>query len=206
MNYIYKRKVKLIHLRARHRHLAGGEFVEDLAEALSGQVLVIVLADLRHRRIRASAQTFDLFPREFAVGGDLMRLGGDLVLADRDQILGAADHAGRGAADLNMRDGAHRLKLEHEVECGDFQGPDIGQIQQIGAIFDGRSRQPAFLFLRAPVYAGPIRYAPVTRAAMPSAAAADLRTDPSRCSLSAQLTLRHAVHVRPFVVPLHVPP
>jgi hypothetical protein len=35
----------------------------------------------------------------------------DAVLADLDQVFGAAQHAGRGAADLDMRLGADRLQL-----------------------------------------------------------------------------------------------
>ena len=137
-------------LRARHRHLAGGELVEDLGEALRGEILVVILADLRHRRVGAGPETLDLFPRELAVGGDLVCLRRDLVLADRHQILGTADHAGRSAADLHMCHRAHRLQLEHEVEGRDLEHPDIGHVEHLGHGLDRRTAEPALLLLRPP--------------------------------------------------------
>src|SRR5690606_4537454 len=61
-----------------------------------------------------------------------------------------ADHAGRRAADLDMGNGTNGLQLEHEVECGDFQRPDMRHSQHVGHIFDGRFREPALLLLRTP--------------------------------------------------------
>ena len=79
-----------------------------------------------------------------------MRPGSDLVLADRNQILGPADHAGRRAADLNMCHRANRLQLEHEVERRDLKHADVGHAQHVGDGFNRRTTQPAFLLLRAP--------------------------------------------------------
>jgi hypothetical protein len=71
-------------------------------------------------------------------------------LADRHQILGPADHAAGGAADLDMRNRPDRLQLEHEVEGRHLQHADIGHAQQVGDIFNRRAGKPPFLFLRAP--------------------------------------------------------
>ncbi len=80
-------------LRSGHRHLSGGQFVDDPGKAFGGQILVIILADLRHGRICAGPQTFHLFPRELAIRRELKGLRRDLVLANRNQVLGPADHA-----------------------------------------------------------------------------------------------------------------
>ena len=137
-------------LRPRRRHLAGGKAVDQRGQFFDGQVLVEILADLGHGRVGAGAKAFDLFPAETAIGRKRMSRRRDLVLADADQVLGAADHAGRGAADLDMGNRSNRIKLEHEVECRDLKGTDIGHAQKVGAIFDGRAGQPALLFLGAP--------------------------------------------------------
>src|SRR6516165_12581404 len=79
----------------------GGELVENLLEARRGQVLVIVVVDLRHRGIHAGAQALDLDPGEFSVRRD-MKLLADSSLADLLELVGAAQHAGRGAAQLDM--------------------------------------------------------------------------------------------------------
>ena len=51
--------------------LAGGEVVEQLLEALGGQVLVGSRSDLHHRRVHAGAEALDLVPGELAVGRDV---------------------------------------------------------------------------------------------------------------------------------------
>ena len=71
-------------LRAGHRHVARGHFIDDLAQPLRRQILVIILADLRHGRIGAGPEAFDLFPAELAIGGKLMRPRRDTFLADAD--------------------------------------------------------------------------------------------------------------------------
>ena len=137
-------------LRAGHGHLAGGQFVDDLGEALGRQILVVILADLGHGRVGAGAEALDLLPAELAICRKLVRLRRDLLAADADQILGPADHAGCGAANLNMRNGTNRLQLKHEVERGHFKRPDIGHAEHVGHIFDGRAGEPALLLLGAP--------------------------------------------------------
>jgi hypothetical protein len=114
------------------------------------QVLVVILADLRHGRVGAGAEAFDLFPGELAIRAQLMRALGDLVLADGDQILRPADHAGRRAADLDMGDRAHGRELEHEVEGRDLKAPDMGKPQHVADMFDRGAGQPTLLLLRAP--------------------------------------------------------
>ena len=63
-----------VDLRAGLRRLAAGQRVEDRGHALEGQVLVIVVVDLDHRRIGAGAEAFDLGQREQAVGGGVALL------------------------------------------------------------------------------------------------------------------------------------
>jgi hypothetical protein len=77
---------------------------------------------------------------------------GNLALADLDEFFRAAQHAGRGAADLDVGLLAHRLELEHRVESRDFQHADIGHVEQIGdGLADRRLAHPAvMLLLRAP--------------------------------------------------------
>ena len=89
-------------LRARHRHLPFREPRDQVTQLVGCQILVVVLADLGHRRVGAGPETFHLFPAELAIGRQGMGLFADQFLADRDQILGPADHAGRGAAYLDV--------------------------------------------------------------------------------------------------------
>ena len=79
-----------------------------------------------------------------------MRVGGNFLAANANQIFRATDHAGGGAANLNMRHAAHGLQLEHEIEGRDFQGADIGHAEHISDIFNRRLAEPPFLFLCAP--------------------------------------------------------
>src|SRR5207249_1742026 len=77
------------------------KLVEQLFERLRRQVLVIVGVDLHHRGVDARAQALDLDPRELAVGGNVVLLA-DAPPADRLEVLGAAQHARRGAAQLDI--------------------------------------------------------------------------------------------------------
>ncbi len=62
-----RRRELPVDLRARLRDTAGGELVEDAAEALRRQVLVEIVVDLHHRGVDAGAQALDLDPRKLAV-------------------------------------------------------------------------------------------------------------------------------------------
>src|ERR1700682_1030589 len=68
------RRKLAIDLRAGLRIFSGREIVEQLLEILRRQILVIVVVELRHRRVNASTQTFDLAPREHPVGRDMFLL------------------------------------------------------------------------------------------------------------------------------------
>ena len=109
--------------------VAGLERVDDFLEALDRQVLIGVVADHDHRRVDAGAEALDLFPAQRAVVVDVERIVVDPVLADGEQILGAAQHAGRRAADHDVGLGAHRLQQELRVERRDFEHADIGHAQ-----------------------------------------------------------------------------
>jgi hypothetical protein len=138
-------------LRARRHRLAGRDVVDQLLQLFRRQIFIGVLENLQHRRIHAGAQALHLFPGEVAVFGQLKLVLGDLATANIFEIIGAAQHAGRRAAHLDMGFFAHRLQLEHGVERRHFEHADIGHLQHFGDGTNGRLRQPALmLFLRAP--------------------------------------------------------
>src|SRR3954463_3354472 len=89
-------------LRTGLGRIARSKAIEHLAEAFLRQILIGVLADQHHRRIHAGTEALHLFPAEIAVLGLMEGLVMDAVLADVDQILGAAQAARRGAADLDV--------------------------------------------------------------------------------------------------------
>src|SRR6478609_12150952 len=103
-------------LRTGLGRIAGGKAVQHLAEALLGQVLVGVLPDQHHRRIHAGAQALHFLPAEIAVFRKMEGVVVNTALADADDVAGAAQPAGRRAADLDMRLPADRRELEHGVE------------------------------------------------------------------------------------------
>jgi hypothetical protein len=74
----------------------------------------------------------------------------DAVLADVDQILGAAQAARRGAADLDVGLLADRCELEHRVEGRDLQHADIGHVEHVGDDADRGFRHPALVLLLRP--------------------------------------------------------
>ena len=112
-------------LRAGLGRLAALESVEQRLENLRRQVLVGVLRHLDHRRVHAGAEALDLLPGEIAVGGDVMLIVMDALAADVDQVARAAQHAGRRAADLDVRLRADRLEMEHRVEGRDLEHADL---------------------------------------------------------------------------------
>src|SRR5262245_22334595 len=57
-----------VNLRAGLRRAAGGEFVQNSCETLRREVLVVVIIDLRHRRVHAGPEALDLDPRECPIG------------------------------------------------------------------------------------------------------------------------------------------
>ena len=72
------------------------------------------------------------------------------LLADLDQVAGAAQPARRGAADLDMGLLADRLQLEHRVEGRDLEHADIGHVEQVGDGADRGFRNPALVLLLRP--------------------------------------------------------
>src|SRR6478609_2957186 len=131
--------------------VAGGKAVQHLAEAFPCQILVGILPDQHHRRVYAGAKALDFLPAEIPVLGKMKGFVVDPALAYLDDIIGAAQPARRGAADLNVGLLADRLQLKHRVEGRDFQHPDVGHAKQIGDSADGGFRDPSLmLFLDAP--------------------------------------------------------
>ena len=69
----------------------------------------------------------------------------DAALADLLQVFRAAQHAGRRAADLDMRLAADRRQLEHRVEGRDLVDADVGHIEHAATYsIAGRDTQPSF--------------------------------------------------------------
>src|ERR1700722_2965500 len=120
-------------LRPWLRQVAGGKTVQHLAKALLVQILKGILPDQHHRRVHAGAKTFDLFPAEIAVLGQMEGIVVDPALANLDDISGAAQPARRGAANLDVRLLADRLQLEHGVEGRDLHRPAVGHVEQARA-------------------------------------------------------------------------
>src|SRR6185369_15545974 len=112
-------------------------------------ILVVIEIDLRDRRVHAGAETLDLDPRQFAVRGDVKLLA-DIVVAELDQLVGAAQHARRSAAELDM-ELSDRLQIEHGVESRDLERADLRHAEKGRDVLDRLLRQPAAsLLLRAP--------------------------------------------------------
>ena len=105
------------------------------------------MIDHDHGCIDAGAKALDLFPAHGAIFIAMVRLRMDLVLADLDEFARAAQHAWRGATDLHMRTRADRCQLELGVECCHLEDPDIGHIQHLGDLLNGRAGDPAILIL-----------------------------------------------------------
>src|SRR5579863_6025126 len=110
-----------VDLRPGLGRTAGGKSIQHLAEALLGQILKGVLPDQHHRGVHAGAKTLDFLPAEIAILGQMEGFVVNPALANIDDVAGAAQPARRGAADLDVRLFADRLKLEHGVEGGDLQ-------------------------------------------------------------------------------------
>ena len=141
-----------IGLRAVFDRLAGREIIEDLLELGGVEIFDIVIAirvgELEHRRIGAGAHAFHFNPGELAIAGNFAGLA-NARLADINQIARTAQHAGRGAADLDQML-ADRGQVEHGVEGDDLIDADIGHFQPFRDGAQGRFGHPALLLLHNP--------------------------------------------------------
>src|SRR6516162_4651355 len=54
-------------LRSGPDLLARGKIIEDTAQAVRAEILIVVIIDLRHRRVYARAQAFDLDPGKLSI-------------------------------------------------------------------------------------------------------------------------------------------
>ena len=136
-------------LRAGLDVTPGLQILQNARQALGREVLVIVLVDLRHGRVDASAEAFDLGPGEQPVRRHVARLADQLAAGVLD-LVGASQPARRRAADLHVI-AADRRQIEHRVEGRDLVDADIGHAQHVGDIAERGLGQPAaHLLLRAP--------------------------------------------------------
>src|SRR4029079_431070 len=143
------RRQLAVDLRTRLYLLTRCEIVQDLAYAVTRQLLVIVVIDLCHRRIHAGTKAFNLHPGEFAVLSDLTLIA-DPLAADLLEIVGAAQPAWRRAAKLPV-EFADRPQIEHRVESRDLERANVRHSKKFSDMPDRSFRQPAArLLLRAP--------------------------------------------------------
>lgn len=81
---------------SRGRWLDGGgvgalfEALEELADSLGSQVLVVFVVDLDHGGVDAGTEAFDLDEGEETVGGGLALLDAELLLDGLDDDVGTA--------------------------------------------------------------------------------------------------------------------
>ncbi len=80
--------------------------VEDLVDALGGEVLVVLLVDLHHRRRAAAREALGRAQRDLAVGRGLARADAELLLAVPEDVARTPERAGQGVAypDLVLAD------------------------------------------------------------------------------------------------------
>src|SRR5579871_206353 len=129
-------------LRAWCRLLAAGEPVDDRLQLRRIQVLVEIVVDLDHWRVDAATQALDLDQGEVPVGCGFLEADPEFAPAGLGQLVGAAQPAGRGPANLEKVP-THGRQIEHAVEGGDLVDPDRGHGQSIGDVVHGGTRQPA---------------------------------------------------------------
>ena len=136
-------------LRARSDLAASLEIGENPLETLRRQVFVIILVDLSHWCVDASAEALDLRPGKKSVRGDLVRLTDQSAARILDRV-SASEPARRRAADLHVV-AADRRQIEHGVEGCDLIDPDIGHSEHAGDVAERGLWQPAaHLLLRPP--------------------------------------------------------
>src|SRR6188474_605370 len=151
-----------VNLRTRLHFLACGEIVENLVETVRRQILVVVVIDLRHRRVHAGTQAFDFDPGEFAVLGNLALIA-DPLAADLLEVVGTPQAARRRTAKLHV-EFADRPQIEHRVEGRHLECADMRHGDKFGDMTDCSFRQPAAgLLLRTPEQRNDCRLLPALR-------------------------------------------
>ena len=128
--------------RARLRLLAAAQCCQQSLHRRRVEIRVEVVVDLDHRRIGAGAQALDLHHGELAVGGHFLEADAELALAGVAEIIGAAQPAGGGPADLDQV-APHRLQIQHAVETGDLVDADRRHVEDRGHMVHRRPGQPA---------------------------------------------------------------
>ena len=121
--------------------------VENLLDLLFGQVFIVVVVHLHHRRGAAGGQTFHFGQRESAIRGGLSAFDAKFLLEKRRHFLGAAQRAGKRAANLNMM-APDRLHVVHGVKTHHAMDPRRRLVHQLGDIFDRLRPEMTELLLR----------------------------------------------------------
>ena len=114
------------------------------AKPLGRQVLVVILADLSHGRVRAGPEALDLFPGELAVIGD--RSCGSPRSSRGTPRSAPEPQSMQGVVPQtwNMRDEPTGCELEHEVEGRHLERADMGMPSMSATCsIAGRVSQPS---------------------------------------------------------------
>jgi len=110
------------------------EVLEQLEGIFGSEILVDPFSvDLQHGRIGAGSQALHFLDGEESIGSGLSALDAEVFLAGLDDLLGAAELAGRGAADLQV-ELSHSFAVEHGVEGGhlvDVHLVDLGDARHL---------------------------------------------------------------------------
>ena len=115
---------------------------QDAGEILVGQVFDEIVVHLNHRRVHAGAQALDLGAGEHPVRAGFPGADADLVPDRAEDLAGAAQHAGRGAADLDVKR-PDRRQVDHRVEGRDLHHADLRHTEPPGDMLDRGPGHPA---------------------------------------------------------------
>lgn len=107
---------------------------------------IVIVVDRHHGGIHTGAQALHLRDGELLILGGLTDTDAELLLAGLEDLVGAAQPAGRGGAHLNVVF-ARGLAHEHRVEGGHLVDAHVRQLQDLGHLVHGGNGQPAVLAL-----------------------------------------------------------
>lgn len=97
---------------------------------------IVIVVDRHHGGVYTGAQALHLRDGELLILGGLTNSNAELFLAGLEDLVGAAQPAGRGGAHLNVVF-ARGLTHEHRVEGGHLVDAHIRQLQDLGHLVHG---------------------------------------------------------------------
>jgi len=123
-------------------NIVGLTLLQKLDRRLRRQTLIIIIIHLNHRSVGTGTEALHFQECEHAVRGGLAVLDAQVVLDGSFDILGAADHAGCGAAELDEVL-SYLGAVEHGVETGDFVDAGGGRFDDLGDLVHGGDGEPS---------------------------------------------------------------